>query len=160
MHHVSDSNNNYAYFVTESTPMLLHARMQHQYNTKSWMYHCQNNVITHNTWNNSSCDGIIIQTPHLNSSIASHIHNCDSSSTLFDDTKECNLANLNIWSNGCCQCSPYYQLLHVVDVCININKQYSIYFSCDDDRNIIKQDIHENDVFCLGMQLNSNYDYD
>ena len=147
-----------AFFVTESTPMPLYLCMQWQYNTKSYMYKCENDIISMVHWNNPVCSGIINQTFYLNESVVSDIHNCNAPqiSQSFDNYKECNLASLSIWNNGYCQSSPAFQLLYVIDVCININNQYSVNFGCDNDKGLIKQDVYQNNIHCLGTPLNDS----
>ena len=39
---------------------------------------------------------------------------------------------------------------------MNINNQYSIYFNCDNDKGIIKQDVYKDSLYCLGTPLDDS----
>lgn len=143
-------NANCAYFVIESTPIPLYSCQQSEY-TKSVSYFCENNnMILRNEWNNPNCDGNINQTSILNSSSIQEIHNCYNK----NPQSQCNLANLDIYKiNSYCSYSAYYKLLYVVDVCINIDNQYSKYFGCN-DKGVITQYIYPlNNINCSGQPL-------
>ena len=127
------------YFVYEETPIPFNVCMKSQ-QTNSTMYYCDAGTVSFNEWDNDNCSADAAQTIYLNESDALSIYNCDAS---IDSLKNCNFANVDIWNNPYCIGSSYYALSYVVDVCISISANVSLYFGCNED-GTIQQTVYDN----------------